>query len=88
MYFDRNATQNGAKRSGSDGMDRRSNAAWVSPQAASTGIVRREAGDGAMPVVWMALQVTGTPTRAVNPRAGRPCPAPPAPTTLRGPPES
>ena len=33
VYFDRNATQNGAKRSGSDGMDRRSNAAWVSPQA-------------------------------------------------------
>ena len=33
VYFDRNATQNGAKRSGSAGMDRRSNAAWVSPQA-------------------------------------------------------
>ena len=33
MYFDRNATQNAAKRSGSAGMDRRSNAAWVSPQA-------------------------------------------------------
>ena len=34
MYFDRNATQNAAKRSGSAGMDRRSNAAWVLPQAA------------------------------------------------------
>ena len=34
VYFDRNATQNGAKRSDSAGMDRRSNAAWVSPQAA------------------------------------------------------
>ena len=33
MYFDRSATQNAAKRSGSAGMDRRSNAAWVSPQA-------------------------------------------------------
>ena len=33
MYFDRNATQNAAKRSGSAGMDRRSNAARVSPQA-------------------------------------------------------
>ena len=33
MYFDRNATQNAAKRSGSAGMDRRSNAAWVLPQA-------------------------------------------------------
>ena len=33
VYFDRNATQNAAKRSGSAGMDRRSNAAWVSPQA-------------------------------------------------------
>ena len=33
MYFDRNATQNGAKRSGSAGMHRRANAAWVSPQA-------------------------------------------------------
>ena len=40
MYFDRNATQNGAKRSGSAGMDRRASphrenwAAWVSPQGA------------------------------------------------------
>ena len=34
VYFDRNATQNAAKRSGSAGMDRRQNAAWVSPQAA------------------------------------------------------
>ena len=33
VYFDRNATQNGAKRSGSAGMDRRSNAAWVLPPA-------------------------------------------------------
>ena len=33
MYFDRNATQNGVKRSGSAGMHRRSNAAWVLPQA-------------------------------------------------------
>ena len=33
VYFDRNATQNAAKRSGSAGMDRRSNAAWVLPQA-------------------------------------------------------
>ena len=33
VYFDRNATQNGAKRSGSAGMHRRSNAAWVPPQA-------------------------------------------------------
>ena len=41
MYFDRNATQSAAKRQfsrwggGSGGMHRRSNAAWVSPQAAS-----------------------------------------------------
>ena len=40
VYFDRNATQNAAKRSGSAGMDRRPSphrenwAAWVSPQAA------------------------------------------------------
>ncbi len=33
VYFDRNATQNAAKRSGSAGMDRRLNAASVSPQA-------------------------------------------------------
>ncbi len=33
MYFDRNATQSAAKRRGSGGMHRRSNAAWVSPQA-------------------------------------------------------
>ena len=37
MYFDRNATKNGAKRSGSGGMDRRPNAAWVLPQAVKTG---------------------------------------------------
>ena len=36
MYFDRNATQNGAKRSGSAGMDRRANAAWVLPQAVNS----------------------------------------------------
>ena len=41
MYFDRNATQNGAKRSGSAGMDRRANAAWVSPQAARADAARR-----------------------------------------------
>ena len=35
VYFDRNATQSAAKRRGSAGMHRRSNAAWVSPQAAS-----------------------------------------------------
>ena len=34
VYFDRNATMSGAKRRGSAGMDRRPNAAWVSPQAA------------------------------------------------------
>ena len=33
VYFDRNATQSAAKRRGSGGMHRRSNAAWVSPQA-------------------------------------------------------
>ena len=33
VYLDRNATQSAAKRRGSGGMDRRSNAAWVSPQA-------------------------------------------------------
>ncbi len=33
VYFDRNATKNGAKRSGSGGMHRRPNAAWVLPQA-------------------------------------------------------
>ena len=36
MYFDRNATKNGAKRSGSDGMHRRPNAAWVLPQAVNS----------------------------------------------------
>ena len=36
MYFDRNATQSAAKRRGSGGMDRRSNAAWVLPQAVKT----------------------------------------------------
>ncbi len=36
VYSDRNATQNAAKRSGSAGMDRRSNAAWVLPQAVSS----------------------------------------------------
>ena len=38
MYFDRNATQSAAKRRGSGGMDRRSNAAWVSPQAVSAAV--------------------------------------------------
>ena len=33
MYFDRNATQSPAKRGGSAGMHRPSNAAWVLPQA-------------------------------------------------------
>ena len=33
VYFDRNATKNGAKRSGSGGMHRRPNAAWVLPPA-------------------------------------------------------
>ena len=33
VYSDRNATMSGAKRRGSAGMHRRSNAAWVSPQA-------------------------------------------------------
>ena len=33
VYFDRNATMSGAKRRGSAGMDRRPNAAWVSPPA-------------------------------------------------------
>ena len=42
VYFDRNATQNAAKRSGSAGMDRRSSphrenwAAWVLPQAVNS----------------------------------------------------
>ncbi len=35
VYFDRNATKNGAKRSGSGGMHRRPNAAWVLPPAVS-----------------------------------------------------
>ena len=39
VYFDRNATQNGAKRSGSAGMHRRSNAAWVLPQAVKRELV-------------------------------------------------
>ena len=34
VYFDRNATMSGAQRRGSAGMDRRSNAVWVLPQAA------------------------------------------------------
>ena len=33
MYSDRNATMSGAERRGSAGMDRRSNAVWVLPQA-------------------------------------------------------
>ena len=36
VYFDRNATMSGAKRRGSAGMDRRSNAVWVLPQAVSS----------------------------------------------------
>ena len=36
VYFDRNATQSAAQRCGSAGMHRRSNAAWVSPQAVKT----------------------------------------------------
>ncbi len=42
MYFDRNATQSAAKRRGSGGMDRRSNAAWVSPQAVRAVVKRTE----------------------------------------------
>ena len=41
MYFDRNATMSGAKRRGSAGMDRRPNAAWVSPQAVRADAARR-----------------------------------------------
>ncbi len=37
MYFDRNATQSAARRRGSGGMHRRSNAAWVLPQAVKAG---------------------------------------------------
>ena len=51
MYFDRNATQNGAKRSGSAGMHRRSNAAWVSPQAVKVS-GRFEFGTGNAPRAW------------------------------------
>ncbi len=36
MYFDRNATMSGAQRRGSAGMDRRSNAVWVLPQAVNS----------------------------------------------------
>ena len=46
VYFDRNATMSGAKRRGSAGMDRRPNAAWVSPQADRGGLTheRRRRG--------------------------------------------
>ncbi len=36
MYFDRYATKNGAQRSGSGGMHRRPNAAWVLPPAVNS----------------------------------------------------
>ena len=36
MYFDRSATQSTAKRGGSAGMDRPSNAGWVLPQAVNS----------------------------------------------------
>ena len=49
MYFDRNATQSAAKRRGSGGMDRRSNAAWVSPQAVQEpGLVETLGGDASV----------------------------------------
>ena len=44
VYFDRNATQSAAKRRGSGGMHRRSNAAWVSLQAASVVQLRQLLG--------------------------------------------
>ena len=64
MYFDRSATQSAAKRRGSGGMDRRSNAASVPPQAVST----RRAADHrqarataercrVLVLAWMAAQV-------------------------------
>ena len=56
VYFDRNATQNGAKRSGSAGMDRRSNAAWVSSPAVS--------------IDWPRIDALANYTRVVNREAG------------------
>ena len=44
MYFDRNATQSAAKRRGSAGMHRRSNAAWVLPQAVNSAQFRSVTG--------------------------------------------
>ncbi len=51
VYFDRNATMSGAKRRGSAGMHRRSNAAWVSPQAVNTATFRVSGSDQQEPVL-------------------------------------
>ena len=45
VYFDRNATMSGAQRRGSAGMDRRSNAVWVLPQAVNPEHIREHAAD-------------------------------------------
>ena len=53
MYLDRNATQNGAKRSVSAGMQPAPNAAWVLPQAANTGSAGlASSGKPALALLW------------------------------------
>ena len=47
MYFDRSATQSPAKRGGSGGMHRPSNAAWVLPQAVQGALFRALVDGGA-----------------------------------------
>ena len=69
VYFDRNATQNGAKRSGSAGMDRRSNAAWVSSPA-----VNRRWQNPRGPVAVKMQLPAGTPTAQMVPAAREPPP--------------
>ena len=55
MYFDRNATKNGAKRSGSGGMHRRPNAAWVLPQAVQLEEFKTYWGFGAWALTLVAV---------------------------------
>ena len=60
VYFDRNATMSGAKRRGSAGMHRRSNAAWVSPQAASPLAARGAGKARGRSAAWRAGSGTGS----------------------------
>ena len=82
VYFDRNATQSAAKRRGSGGMHRRSNAAGVSPQAVKTRVGAAEDSGATGEGSELAGEIKGDglpaqrpvakPTRPSSPGGGSP----------------